>query len=357
MTVVARGLPGAGSRPVERMDHWRCAVRAPLQSSGFKEWQHFALFTGDVDVLINFSLMNGVQVSANPNAIVPRLVALVRDPQGWRGAVETFGLDDVDVASGNIDARFGCNALRFRGGHYELDLALDTIGVEGALELEPTTDPLLTESIQLGTGGSMRWFVVPRLRANGYLRIDGKEVRVVDSAAYHDHDWGTFRWGGGFAWNWSVSHSEGGGTPWTVTATQITDEGRNRLYTDSLTLWRGNDLVRSFRRESMHVAMEGCLTPVGRPLRVPPIAWLAAPGESFDIPERLIFRAESLGDRVELEIRPGDYAQIAVPAEDGDESTCMLSEIRSDFSACGTVHGESIDLRGSSLLEMMHVVR
>ncbi len=344
-------------RPIERMDHWRCATHAAVQPLGFKEWQHFSVTGGEVDVLLNFSLMNGVQANVALHAIVPRLVALVRDRHGWRGAIETFDLTEVDVPAGGIAARFGRNTLGFDGRIYEVDVIVDAIDLRAKLHFEPIAEPLVTEPIQLGSAGNMRWLAVPRLRANGVLHLDGTGVEVTDAAAYHDHDWGTFRWGRGFAWNWSVSHSENCETPWTITATQVTDQGRRRLYTDSLTLWRGASLVRSFRRESMRVTAEGNLRPERQPLRVPPAAWLAAPGEGVDIPASLHFAAEGFGDRVDLTILPRDYAQIAIPADADDESTCLLSETRADFSAHGIVHGEAIDLRGPALLEMLHVVR
>jgi hypothetical protein len=92
-------------------------------------------------------------------------------------------------------------------------------------------------------------------------------------------------------------------------------------------------------------------------LRIPAAAWLAAPGEAFDIPRTYTVRAESQGDMVEMKLDVLDYAQIAIPGDFSADTICILSEIRARFSATASVRGATTSLEGPAVLELLHVVR
>jgi len=350
--------PGASAASaIARMDHWRCNPSASLQRLGFKEWQHFYIFGSEVDLLVNFSVMNGVQLEPDPRAMVPRMAILARTPSGWHGSVVRFDPDEVRLTAGRIDAELGPNEVRFRNGAYELRIDDPRAQIAARITLQPVTAPSLTEPIRLGSAGSMRWLVVSRLSASGTIEVGQQRFALRDAPSYHDHDWGSFQWGEGFAWNWSVALAAGDGPPWTITATQVTDQGRRQLYTDGLMLWLGRRLLRSFRREGITTAACGRFRPQSRPLRIPNATWLAAPGEAFDIPQTYVVRAAAQGDVVELNLEVIDYAQIALPGSLADDTVCILSEIRADFAATARVRGTSATLRGPAVLELLHVVR
>ena len=59
----------------------------------------------------------------------------------------------------------------------------------------------------------MSWLFVPRLRADGWLRIGGREHRFDNDLAYHDHNWGRFWWGDDFGWTWAHGPSQRSGRP------------------------------------------------------------------------------------------------------------------------------------------------
>ncbi len=350
--------PGRSAHSViERMDHWRCSPSAKLQTIGFKEWHHFYIFGAEVDLLVNFSVMNGVQFEPDRGAMIPRLAILARTPSGWRGGLERFEADQVHLTQGRIEATFGGNEMRFDDGAYTLRIGDNRAGVSARIDLQPVTGPSLTEPIQLGSAGSMRWLVLSRLRASGTIEIEDQRFDLRDAPAYHDHDWGSFQWGAGFAWNWSVALGDGGDSPWAITATQVTDQGRRQLYTDSLMLWQGPRLLRSFRREGITTSSSGRYRQTTRPLRIPTATWLAAPGEAFDIPKTYTVRAEGLGDVVELRLDVLDYAQIAIPGDFDADTICVLSEIRAEFSATASVRGTTTNFDGPAVLELLHVVR
>ena len=63
--------------------------------------------------------------------------------------------------------------------------------------------PFVVNNQPIGEG-RMCWLFVPRLRADGWLRIDGQEHRFESELAYHDHNWGRFSWGDDFGWTWGT---------------------------------------------------------------------------------------------------------------------------------------------------------
>jgi hypothetical protein len=343
---------------VARLDHWRGTSSANRGSVGNKEWHHFCVLGKRVDLVVNWSLMAGLQSAEGKVDEAGRVTLLVRDRQGWRGGIERFGAEAVKVEAGAIDAAFGRCSMRFDGRAYRLDVKLARPDVAARLILRPLVTPALTDPLRLGHGGTMRWLVVPRLRVSGWVEVEGRRYELEDAPGYHDHDWGQFQWGGGFAWTWAAALPRDLSNPWTLTTTQVTDERRLELFTSSVVVWKGQDLARSFRREGITSTSSGYLNPgKTRPLRVPSAMWLASPSEAFDIPARHEVRAESRGDVVELQLDLRDYAQIAIPSDADDDTTAILSEIRTEARADGRIRGERLRLRGSALLELLHVAR
>jgi hypothetical protein len=344
---------------VGQLDHWRRTPSARRGGVGNKEWHHFCVLGKGVDLVLNWSLMEGIQTGEGRLDECGRLTILARGRNGWRGGIERFGAEDVAVKAGSIEAAFGPNRMRFDGRVYRLDVKFEQPEIEARLALEPLVTPALTDPLRLGRGGTMRWLVVPRLRVSGWVIIEGRRYAIEDAPGYHDHDWGQFQWGGGFAWSWAAALPRDLSNPWTITATQVTDEHRLQLFTNSVVVWRGADLARGFRREGITTSNRGCVSALAgaRPLRVPAAMWLAAPGEAFDIPKWHEVRAEGQGDVIELELEVLDYSQIAIPSDANDDATAILSEIRTEARAHGRIRGERVSLRGPALLELLHVAR
>ena len=94
--------PHAGA--VRALDYLR---RSPFTAGGdgsHKEWLHFVVHAGDVEALINFSLVDDVRAGAARGAELARLVVLVK-AGAWSGDIELFDAADVQVAGGAIDMR------------------------------------------------------------------------------------------------------------------------------------------------------------------------------------------------------------------------------------------------------------
>jgi hypothetical protein len=279
---------------------------------------------------------------------------LVRDGEGWTGGLERIAPGEVDVAGGRIEARFGRSRLRFENGVYLLDVVLAGGDLRASLALEPRVTPALTNPLSLGRGGGLRWLLVPRVTAQGSVTIAGRKHELRDAPGYHDHNWGRFRWGADFAWDWAIALPPEANVPWTLVATRITDRARHQQFTDSLLLWKWDELMRGFRGEGITSRTTGLHRPTARPLRIPAAMWLAAPGAAFDVPARTEVRGEGQGDVVELSLTTLDFAQIAIPNDADDDGTTLLSEIRCRAGVDGRVRGERVRFDGPALLELVH---
>jgi hypothetical protein len=336
MSAPAARLALAERELIRRSDYWRSG-RVPAQIAGGKEWSHFCVLAPEADVLVNFSVVGGC----------PRLALLVRDASGaWRGDIETRR--GAHWNAGAIGARFGASTLEFRDGSYQVEAQLAGQPLAVSLELRPLARPALTSSVALGAE-TMKWLVVPRLAASGTLRIGARTLAIANAPAYHDHDWGGFRWGGDFAWEWAIVLAELGGAPWTLIAQRITDRARHRVRSQGVLVWRGAQHLRTLHGAGVTLRALG-RTRAASALRVPAAMRLAAPGAAADLPQRLEWSAAAGDDHIELALELDDLAQIALPNDDGLGAT-ILTEARARARFTGVLRGEPISGEAPAIVE------
>lgn len=344
-------------------DHWRSApgrrqADALEAAALHKEWQHFCVFDREVELLANWSVMDGVQTRADTGGEVPRVAVLARDASGWVGELERFEPGEIDVRPGGVSARFGPHRMALDDRGYRLSIALRSGALRAELAFEPLATPALTNNVPLAFGGTIRWLIVPRLRVHGEIRVRDRLHRIDGALGYHDHNWGPFHWGADFAWDWAIALPERAETPWSVVLTRLTDRGRLRSISDGLLLWCDHALVRGFRGAQVEVESQGRLRTAERPLRVPRAAWLASAGESSPAPERYVVRARGGGDRLDLVLEARDVAQIAIPNDaPGDDGLSLLTEVHARATVEGEVRGRRVAFEGPALLELIHVER
>lgn len=113
----------------------------------------------------------------------------------------------------------------FDGQQIALRIAPRDIELQLNLVARPTATPLLvSEGAPFGSG-YFGWGIMPVLQAEGEIAACGRS-EPIDSSwfCYHDHNFGRFRWGEDFGWEWLVAHAVGdGGEPMTVIADWRTD--------------------------------------------------------------------------------------------------------------------------------------
>ena len=324
--------------------------RSPSRLSGraeHKEWQHFIVHAGPVHLLVNFNLVDDPWAQRE----VARLVVLARTEQ-WDGDVERFEEREIEVVPGRLDARFGASTLRWSGGRYLLSIALRDRPIAAELEIVPTTCPALSANQPLDRERSLSWLFVPRLVARGTIAVGGRTEQVDGAPAYHDHNWGHFRWGDDFSWEWGSALPRDAGNAWSAVHVRMSDRGRSAVRYQGFFLFRGADPWRVFRDEEVRVSHEGSFE-APRPLRVPRVMAMLSPGGTGDVPRRMEVVARGDGDELRLVFTPEDVAQVVLPSERDPEGVTVINEVSGHVAMEGRVRGVTVAMEGPGVFELL----
>ncbi|MHC1406646.1 hypothetical protein ACYJ3A_18815, partial [Mycobacterium avium subsp. paratuberculosis] len=189
------------STVLARSDFLRAPMLATARPAGFKEWHHFVVHGRGVRLLINFSF-NNEAFGADGARLTPRVIVIARDER-WTGAVARFDERAVHVSADLGELSVGGNRMTIVPDGYRVAIDLPDKDIHGELHFTSTSRPFVVRNEPAGEG-RVSWLFVPRLRADGWLRIGGADHRVCDDLAYHDHNWGRFRWGDDFGWTWGT---------------------------------------------------------------------------------------------------------------------------------------------------------
>jgi hypothetical protein len=344
-------LPQATARPAgdlfTAMDYWRGATGSST-AIGHKEWSHFSIMAGELDLLVNFSVMEDLNERRSPPSRRPRLgrlTVLHRDAAGrWDGEVEPFEPAAVSIRKGLPGIQLGASTARIAAEVYRLELALPSGRTRGWIELVPSARPVFANRVRLAGGEYIRWLVVPRLVARGEIRLGGRTVVLEGAPAYHDRNWGEFTWGGGCAWEWATILPSQPKIPWSLVYSRISDRMRGETLSQSLILWREEFPHRKFFGRDLSVEQRGLLSG-SRPLQIPKFMDLLSGGIDADVPRTMRVRATAYQDELCLEIRLADFAQIGIP-NDGRWGVSKLSEAAGAAQVDGCVGGEQISFEG-----------
>ncbi|MFT3772741.1 MAG: hypothetical protein QM820_45710 [Minicystis sp.] len=317
---------------------------------GHKEWLHFCISSGSVDLLINVSIVDDLRHDVHEHRELARLSVLWHD-EGWEGAIQLYPSDEVRVVGGEIDATIGPNRIYFEDGVIVLRVRLPRPAIEVDLRLSPVTLPYLVSNIRGLDGRPINWAVVPRSRAEGVLRLNGRTIEVTGALAYHDHNWGSFGWGNNFAWEWGYGLPADASNPWTVVFARLNSRGNTAALMQLFYLWRADRMLRTFRDHEIEVRREGLLRP-DRMLKLPPAMGLVAPGLATDIPERLSIRAASRGDVIEAVFETENVAQVIIPNDD-DLGVTIINEVSGRLTMDGSAFGEPVHLDHRAVFEFL----
>jgi hypothetical protein len=320
------------------------------QVAGHKEWLHFCIHAPEVDLLVNFSLVDDVRHRARAGAEFARVVCLARE-SSWVGDLDEFARDEVHVASGGLALRYGENSAVFRDGGFDLKVRMRRLKLELDLRLEPVTLPTLANNIFVDDCPPIQWIVLPRLLANGVIRIGNREHRVIRGTAYHDHNWGSFRWGKNFAWEWGYAAPEAPDNPFTLVFVRLCDRPHLTDLMRVMILWRGERQLRLFHSSEIKVWHEGLLR-AKRVFKLPRLMGLVSPGDVSDVPKRFVARAQRGNDHLDLEFVATDLAQVVIPNDD-DLGVTIINEVAGQVSVAGNVDGERVEISGNSIFEFL----
>ena len=182
---------------------------------------------------------------------------------------------------------------------YRVVIELPDKDIRGELYFASASRPFVVNNQPVGDG-RMSWLFVPRLRAQGWLRIGGREHRIENDLAYHDHNWGRFWWGDDFGWTWGTLLPKGSDDPWSMVFLQMTDRSRLRCLSQALYVWHHDEPAVIFRHAAVRTRSDGVL---GRAAdcTLPPPMRLLLDGEVPGVPKRIEITATRAADTVHAE--------------------------------------------------------
>ncbi len=340
----------AVTRAIEHSDWLR---RSPARVGGrgaHKEWLHFCVYAGDVDVLVNFSVLDDLRPDAG-RAELARTTLLVRTGSAWTGEVQSLAAADVKLEAGRIAARLGRNGVRFADGVYTLTARGSDTPLAVDVTLRPVTMPSIVNNVQVGDGPPINWLVVPRLVADGTITVAGRRHDVRGALAYHDHNWGHFGWGRDFAWEWGYGLPADAANPWSLVFVRLSDRGHTHAMMQGAFLWKGMREQRVFRDGDLAVRHHDLLRPT-RLCKVPAIMSLVHPELATDVPRELAFEGGVDGDTIAARFRGEEVAQVIVP-NDRDFGVTVINEVSGHLSVRASVRGEAVRIDGRAIFEFL----
>jgi hypothetical protein len=293
----------------------------------FKEWLHFCIYGGDLDLLINLSEVDDPRRDRSRPSIV-RQTLLARTDR-WLGGIEE--IQAPRLVAGDIEADFDGGRLRFEDGRYRLRARGRRTPIDVDLELEPLAHPAPIHNVTVGDGPPIHWVVIPRLRASGWARVGDREFHLDGVPAYHDHNWGDFGWGRDFAWEWGFGLPPEPENPWSLVFARLSNRALTRTRMQTLFIWRDRHAVAAFRDDQIEIRHRGLLRP-SRVCRVPPVMALVARGGATDIPAEVTIRARASNAELNATFVPGDVAQVIIPNDD-DLGTTIINEVAGELQA------------------------
>jgi hypothetical protein len=354
MTLARASESGDVARLIQATDFLRLPSIAPsglsrYKESSYKEWHHFLIHDGQRLLLINFSMSAEPVVAGGAQTWVGRLKLLEHDGATFDGDIVIFAAEQLRATAGGMDVGFGPSAIRFAGGRYELSLELEQEATQIELTLVPASLPMLTNNLALVPGRPLCWLAVNRLHAWGVVRRRGVTSRFQGAPAYHDHNWGDFRWGDDFTWEWGTLIAR---ETFGLSMVRITDRARTRVTLQCVQLWRGAQLVHIFRDRELEIEHSGRVR-LERIFKLPRVLALLHPDTATDVPAHVTVRCRSEGLDLRVELELTALAQILMPDELARDSITILNQCLMQATLHGKVGSETIAMRGPGVFEFI----
>lgn len=340
----------AVTRAIEHSDWLRRSPARVGGRGGHKEWLHFCIYAGEIDVLVNFSVLDDLRPDA-ARAELARTTLLVRSGSAWSGEVQSHAATEVELVPGCVDARLGRNGVRFADDVYTLTARGHDVPLAVDVTLRPVTMPSIVNNVQVGDGPPINWLVVPRLVADGEITVAGKRHAVRGALAYHDHNWGHFGWGRDFAWEWGYGLPADAANPWSLVFVRLSDRAHTQAMMQGVFLWNGMREQRVFRDDDLDVRHDGLLRAT-RLCKVPAIMSLVHPELATDVPGELLFDGAVDGDTIRGRFRGEEVAQVVVP-NDRDFGVTVINEVSGHLDVTASIRGEQVTIAGRAIFEFL----
>ena len=332
-----------------RSDFVRAPMLAAADPRGYKEWHHVVVDGRAAHILLNFSL--NTEIVGGITQLAPRVIVIAHDRR-WTGAIERFGTEDLSVSPDFGGLTIGDSRMRVTPDGYRVQIDLPRPGIRGEIAFTPVSRPFVVNNQPVGAG-RMSWLFVPRLRADGWLRVGGAEHRLERELAYHDHNWGRFWWGDDFGWTWGTILPTERTDPWSLVYLQMTDRNRLRFQSQAVYLWHRDEPAAMLLRSAVTTHTHGTLIR-DADCTLPPAMRLVVDGQVPGVPERVEIAARRGADAVHAEFRAASYARLVHPSEMHLDRSTVLCETSGTAHVTGTIAGQRLDFTGAGVFEFLH---
>jgi hypothetical protein len=322
-------------------------LRAPSALDPFaglyKDWLHLNLFDAASGLI---GLVN-VAAHGAPGDPLARAVgaALVYVPDhGWAGNVEAMALSDASFAEHGIGLRSVAMGLDDLVVLASARLPQDDL--ELTVTARATTSPL-TVPLRLPLGdGWISWSAVSHLAASGSAVVAGRTIPLDGCDAYHDHNWGRWRWGDDIGWRWGCFLAAGGDPSFVIGRTY---DRLHRAGGRPVLLVHCGGRRRLFTGSTVRIDTAGALD--ARPRRLPgALAALHVDRARPALPAEVHVDVDDARGRVRLRFRAAAAAQL-IAAEPGEHGFGFIHELPGTFEASGSIGGAAFDVEGLGIYE------
>jgi hypothetical protein len=319
----------------------------------FKEWYHFNVLDPNqgVDIIFNFSLAGDVSRAGAAQADVIALCHLASG--GWFGAIDRYDAAAAQVDPGRLQIELGPNRITYSDGAYHMTCRLRDEPFVLDARLSPRTTPMLIWNDTPVGSGSLNWLIVPDLQASGHLTV-GETTKLFDRvAAYHDHNWGYWKWGEDFGWDWGFATAPRpapDAPALTVVLGRTASRNGDAIYEQTMAIWNHAELVKLFTRRQVRARRDG--RHIGDIPRLPGAARLIDQGRVLNVPAGYRVSARDDPDWLDIEYHIETALQISVPTDFG----FGLVELNETFGTAeirGEIRGLPVDFVARACFEFM----
>lgn len=333
---------------LERVEALRIPVERPGTPDDWKDWYHFVLLDLDrgIRAIANVALIGNTA----HGEIQTTLVAHV--PRGDGGRPLTYGTATTrEWRPGMVRAEpLAIHAegvtLEYRSRRFELRLDGGATGIALALEGRPKAAPLLvTEAAPFGSG-FVGWGLVPGVDVTGELTLCGERFALGERwFCYQDHNFGRFRWGEDFGWEWLTAH---GRSARDEAVTLVLDWRTNRNHSAGglpyLFVYVDGALAKVFVGPALRIRWRWA-DGARLPLRLPGAMASVRAGLGVTEPLRIEIAAVDDRDRLDASVAIDGFVEIVAPDNRSPRCT-SIGESTGSASVAFSHRGRAYEARG-----------
>jgi hypothetical protein len=245
-------------------------------------------------------------------------------------------------------------ALAYRQRRFELrlDAAADGIGL--ALTAQPRATPLLvTDGAPFGSG-FIGWGLVPGLAVAGELHVCEESIAIgAGWFCYQDHNFGRFRWGEDFGWEWLTAHARSAaGESVTLVVDWRTDRGHTVGGLPYVFVYVDGALAKVFVGPALRLRWHWSRG-AALPLRLPGAMASIRAGETAAEPLLIELVARDERDRLEASVAVDGFVEIVAPDNRSTRHT-RIGETTGRASIAFAHRDARIEARGWAYGEYTH---